>query len=226
MLWALLVYKYPFIYAPSSINNPTQTEVSTKRYSQNSHNLESHKSFEYLNIFIATMSLSQSNLSANDDFSSLFRLLNDYDHHRTVRRQPTPRTFNPRFDIRESKDSYHLDGELPGIAQNDIEIEFSDPQTLVVKGRIERSYNTEPQNQTENDSSDAVAKNTETKENSKSDSKSTYWASERLVGKFLRTFSFGQRVNQDAVKASLKNGILSISVPKAAVPTSKKIIVE
>lgn len=215
------------MYAPSSINNPTQTEASTKRYSHNSHNLESHKSFGYLNILIAIMSLFQSNISANDDFSSLFRLLNDYDHHRTVRRQPTARTFNPRFDIRESKDSYHLDGELPGIAQNDIEIEFSDPQTLVVKGRTERSYNTEPQTQTEeNDSSDTVAKTTETKENSKSDSKSTYWASERIVGNFLRTFSFGQRVNQDAVKASLKNGILSISVPKAAVPTPKKITIE
>ncbi|OGE53596.1 hypothetical protein PENARI_c007G07163 [Penicillium arizonense] len=173
------------------------------------------------------MSLFQTNFSANDDFSSLFRLLDDYDHHRTVRRQPTPRTFNPRFDIRESDDSYHLDGELPGTAQNDIEIEFSDPQTLVVKGRTERSYNTEPQNQTEeNNSSGAVAKTTESKENSKSDSKSTYWASERIVGKFSRSFSFGQPVNQDAVKASLKNGILSISVPKAAAPAPKKIAVE
>jgi HSP20 family molecular chaperone IbpA len=170
-------------------------------------------------------------LFRSNDFSPLFRLLDDYDHHRTARQQPTLRTFNPRFDVRESNDSYHLDGELPGIAQKDIDIEFSDPQTLVVKGRTERSYNTDSQDQAEEeDTSDAASDSTKSKKVAKTDSKSspksTYWASERVVGEFQRTFSFGQRVDQDAVKASLKNGILSITVPKAAAATSKKITIE
>lgn len=169
-------------------------------------------------------------LFRGDDFSSLFRLLDDYDHHRTARQQPTLRTFTPRFDVRESNDAYHLDGELPGIAQKDVDIEFSDPQTLVVKGRTERSYNTEQDQAEEEGTSDAASDATKSKKVAKSDSKSspksTFWASERVVGEFQRTFTFAQRVNQDAVKASLKNGILSITVPKAAAPTSKKITIE
>ncbi|KAJ5133510.1 hypothetical protein N7448_001463 [Penicillium atrosanguineum] len=172
------------------------------------------------------MSLFRTNLPASDGFSSLFRLLDDYDHHRTGQQQSALR-ITPRFDVRESNDSYHLDGELPGIAQSDIDIEFSDPQTLVVKGRTERSYKTEPQDQVEEEeSSNTVTETAKTKTTSKPDSKTIYWANERVVGEFQRTFSFAQRVDQDAVKASLKNGILSISVPKAAAASVKKITID
>lgn len=174
------------------------------------------------------MSLFRTNHPANDGFSSLFRLLDDYDQHRTGRPQPALR-ITPRFDVRESNDAYHLDGELPGIAQSDIDIEFSDPQTLVVKGRTERSYSSEPQDQAEEgegESSTAVTETDKNKKSPKSDSKAIYWANERVVGEFQRTFSFGQRVDQEAVKASLKNGILSITVPKAAAASVKKITIE
>jgi len=43
--------------------------------------------------------------------------------------------------------------------------------------------------------------------------KAKYWISERATGSFSRQFSFPQPVDSDAVKASLKNGILSIVVP-------------
>nr|AAV33735.1 30 kDa heat shock protein [Trichophyton rubrum] len=46
---------------------------------------------------------------------------------------------------------------------------------------------------------------------------------ERSVGEFNRVFKFPSRVDQDAVSASLKDGILSVNVPKAAPPTVKKI---
>lgn len=54
---------------------------------------------------------------------------------------------------------------------------------------------------------------------------SKYWVSERSVGEFRRTFSFPGKVDQEAVKASLKNGILSIVVPKAA-KQQRKIAIE
>ncbi|KLJ11867.1 hypothetical protein EMPG_12960, partial [Blastomyces silverae] len=69
------------------------------------------------------------------DFTPLFRLLDDYESHRSGSESTSAlRTFAPRFDVRETKDAYHLDGELPGINQKDIDIEFTDSQTLVVKG--------------------------------------------------------------------------------------------
>ena len=53
-----------------------------------------------------------------------------------------------------------------------------------------------------------------------------YWVSERSVGEFERRFSFPGRVDQEAVKASLKNGILSVVVPKVAAREARRIQIE
>lgn len=167
------------------------------------------------------MSLFRTSFPSSGDFAPLFRLLDDYDNHRTGRQQSALRSFAPRFDVRESSDAYHLDGELPGIAQKDIAIEFTDPQTLVVKGRTEREYTaTDPQVDNAGEEAEGEANTPKNKHQHR------YWASERSVGEFQRTFAFPARVDQDAVKASLKNGILSVLVPKATSPTTKKITIE
>ncbi|KAL2838328.1 HSP20-like chaperone [Aspergillus pseudodeflectus] len=188
------------------------------------------------------MSLFQTFPFSTGEWSPLFTLLDDYDNHRSRKGQgPTPiRSFAPRFDVRETKDAYHLDGELPGIQQKDIDIEFTDPQTLVVKGRVEREYSSETapsgeeqqkQEKQEKQEKPAegqggeVAKSGD-KQVSKTGPKPRYWVSERSVGEFQRAFSFPERVNQDEVKASLKDGILSLVVPKAAPPASKKITIQ
>lgn len=41
-----------------------------------------------------------------------------------------------------------------------------------------------------------------------------YWVRERPVGEFQRTFSFPGKVDRDGVKASLKEGVLRVFVPK------------
>ncbi|KAF4186350.1 hypothetical protein CNMCM7927_005584 [Aspergillus lentulus] len=171
------------------------------------------------------------------DFAPLFRLLDDYDVHRSTRGQASSvRSFAPRFDVRETNDAYLLDGELPGIAQKDIDIEFSDNETLVIKGRSEREYHSGTPEQPTQESSDDKQKEKEStemvksgdKQVSKNDNKKhRYWVSERSVGEFHRTFQFPTPVDHDNVKASLKNGILSIVVPKKVVNTgAKKITIE
>lgn len=230
-----------------------------------------------------TMSSFFQTFPASSDFGPLFRLLDDYDDHRS---QPTRnnggrgsssiRAFQPRFDVKEVKDAYELHGELPGIDQKDVSIEFTDPHTLVIKGRTEREYSSGSPSAgaiedsssagriTEGDSSkdkessyhkatvedeegankssgaegadkssapeqssNEVAKRSSDNETQKaSHHHHKYWVSERMVGEFHRSFSFPSRVDQDAVKASLKNGILSITVPKATAPQSRKIQIE
>lgn len=126
---------------------------------------------------------------------------------------PSPsrrRAFSPRFDVRETNTAYCLDGEIPGTEQKNIDIEFTEPQTLTIKGHSEREYSTPSSQQEETDQTDGHK----------------YWATERSVGQFRRAFSFPSRVDQDNVKANLQNGVLSIVVPKAAAPAVKKIIVE
>lgn len=87
----------------------------------------------------------------------LFRLLDDFESYnreaqqcqpRNRRQRPThrtPLTFRPKFDVRETETTYELHGELPGIERENISIEFTDPQTLVVQGRIERTYESKPE---------------------------------------------------------------------------------
>jgi HSP20 family protein len=211
----------------------------------------------------------------NGEFAPLFRLLDDYASHQLTRQGDefgSPgalsqlRSFQPRFDVKEVKDGYELHGELPGVDQKDIQIEFSDPQTLSIKGRTERHRESgtppaalegkqekgritaagstsdtssphyqkptveEDDNKNNNTSSERSAMTT-TGQNQQVQEQNTrpqprYWVSERSIGEFSRSFSFPSRVDQDNVRASLKDGILSIIVPKAAAPTTRKINIE
>lgn len=169
----------------------------------------------------------------------------------------------PRFDVREVGSTYELQGELPGVKQGDIEIEFVDANTLVIRGTTEqRSTTTSEDSKSTLDSAvaddtseksstsyqkatvedDYVDASAATEGSEKEDTTPTapvkaahapksaepsykYWVSERYSGQFERRFNFPGRVDQDAVKASLKDGILSVVVPKA-VRTEKKITIE
>ena len=194
----------------------------------------------------------------SNDFAPLFRLLDDYNVQGAGGfSNSSVRAFQPKFDVREHKDSYELQGELPGIDQKDVHIQFADPHTLVIKGRVEREYSSdgahEPQGRITGDVTDAsksshkatveddneesaangaknqeVAKSSSEKQHPQKHHKSQtkYWVSERSIGEFHRAFTFPSRVDQDGVKANLKNGILSVVVPKAASHEGKRIVVE
>jgi HSP20 family molecular chaperone IbpA len=200
----------------------------------------------------------------------MFRLLDEYAAHvgnRSDGGRTTVRSWQPRFDVKETKDTYELHGELPGIAQKDINIEFTDANTISIRGRTERHHEegTRPAGLVEGEVQDQQAitegennhyhKPTVEEERGAGETaasgtegtpatgnantqvgelaaeapkagKSRYWISERSIGQFSRTFSFPNRVDQEKVKASLKDGILSIVVPKAAAPETRRINIE
>ncbi|KXX81695.1 30 kDa heat shock protein [Madurella mycetomatis] len=197
--------------------------------------------------------------SSDSSFTPLFRLLDEFDSYTNEarnnqdgprsRRHQHLRTFNPRFDIRETETAYELHGELPGVDRENINIEFTDPQTIVVCGRVERTYTagTPPaglveggaqmsgtiteKGEAEMAKNKALAGNGESKGVTKqgdedgAGEKCKYWVQERSTGEFARTFSFPSRVNQDAVTANLNNGILSLVVPKAKKHEAKRIAI-
>ena len=186
------------------------------------------------------------------EFAPIFRLFDEYDRQAFRdfdRHIKSVRSFTPKFDVKETKDGYELHGELPGVEQKDINIEWTDNNTLSVSGCHEHVReegerlqgfieNGEDQKKLEHQPTveDEQPANTGTaqvskqssQEVSKSDEnfKPKYWVSERSVGEFHRSFAFPSRVDQDAVKASLKNGILSVVIPKAQAPQSRKINIE
>jgi len=160
----------------------------------------------------------------NDTFSELQKLSDS-----------ASRTFAPRFDVKEVQDKYILEGELPGIVQKDVVLEFSDEQTLNIRGRTEhyREEGRKPaitnRDNDEEATAPAESSNKEItsagpKEVAKHEPQHTYWVSERSVGEFARSFTFPNPVDRENVKASMKNGILSIVIPKMQkAKTSKRI---
>ncbi|KAH8588882.1 HSP20-like chaperone [Bisporella sp. PMI_857] len=74
--------------------------------------------------------------------ASLFQLLSELDQpqHKTcvVRRHRPEETFTPRFDVTEVANAYELYGEVAGLEPENLSIEFSDAQTLVIKGKTAR----------------------------------------------------------------------------------------
>jgi HSP20 family molecular chaperone IbpA len=63
-------------------------------------------------------------------------------HARTGSCRVPLRTFQPRFDVHETSTAFHLTGELPGVAQSALSLEFADANTLVIRGRRERNATT------------------------------------------------------------------------------------
>ena len=207
------------------------------------------------------------------EFAPKFRLLDQYADFAASKNgiSQTIRSFQPRFDVKEEGDHYVLQGEFPGLEQKNINIEFTDANTLSIKGRVERhrEEGTRPSAQVEapveqpaiaesetssyhkasvEDESEqtmsggnpdatpaetpgetpaeSVAE-TETQQATEAPTpKSRYWVSERSVGEFSRVFTFPNRIDQESVKASLKDGILSVVVPKAQIPANKRIEIE
>ncbi|VCU40436.1 Bgt-573 [Blumeria graminis f. sp. tritici] len=155
---------------------------------------------------------------------TIFRLLDEIDQYSRGRDRNThhiTKSFTPKFDVKELGDSFELHGELPGIDQKNVDIEFTDASTLTIKGRIERSYSkgTPPAGFVEGEADKAA-----TCEGEKCGEK--FWVMERSIGEFSRSFEFPVPVNQDSVKASMKDGILSVMIPKSKKQENRKISIQ
>ena len=185
------------------------------------------------------------------EFAPIFRLFDEYDRQAfgdIDRQLKSVRSFTPKFDVKETREGYELHGELPGVEQKNINIEWTDNNTLSISGRHEhrREEGERPQGfiegaeeQKKIDSAhqprveDESAETGVTTTSGQKDvgkqndaEKPRYWVSERSVGEFHRSFAFPARVDQDGVKASLKYGILSVVVPKQSAPQARKINIE
>jgi HSP20 family protein len=120
-------------------------------------------------------------------FGSLHSVFNDLFDGNVDRTEPRVSKWYPAVDVLESKDSYLIRAELPGMKKEDIKVEVKDG-TLVLSG--ERK-------------SEKPAEGVE------------YRHTERVSAKFWRSFSLPETVKQDGIEAAYKDGVLEIRVPKA-----------
>lgn len=98
-----------------------------------------------------------------------------------------PRTgYTPLFDVKETRDSYVFEADLPGMREEDVQVSITGNR-LSVSGN--RSY--EAREEGEN-----------------------YYTCERGYGHFSRAFTLPEGVNTEGIKANLENGVLCVQVPK------------
>ncbi|CAG9936405.1 unnamed protein product [Clonostachys rosea f. rosea IK726] len=196
----------------------------------------------------------QSFYNTDASFTPLFRLLDDFDKYSrsgssgniSGGRASRISHWQPKFDVRETSAAYHLHGELPGLTKEQVSIEFPEPQSLVIRGKTERTYTgnsptgllesagipaaiTEagesPKSQQATVEDENATDSTPKDEPAAPADKAKYWITERSIGEFSRHFNFPARIDRDAVTASLSDGILTIDVPKAKKPETRRIAI-
>jgi HSP20 family protein len=93
----------------------------------------------------------------------------------------------PRLDVRETDKEFRVSVELPGVTEDDVEVDVDDDLLTV---RAEKK---------------------EEREVERADQHVT----ERMFGVFQRSIRLPQSVDAQAVKATLLNGVLEIVIPKS-----------
>lgn len=126
-----------------------------------------------------------------------------------------PKPFTPKFDVKETNDTYELHGDLPGLEQKAICIEFTDAETLCIRGKIEQ-HHTNLKKWSQSQQKQAVAVDENAKEGGEVSMKDEgkWWVEEREFGEFVRMFTFPVKVDQEKVWAEMRMGVLSVVVPK------------
>jgi HSP20 family protein len=106
--------------------------------------------------------------------------------------------FAPAFDVKETKEGYQFRADVPGVAEKDLEITRTGNR-LTVSGR---------------------------RESEKEEKSETWYASERSYGSFMRAFTLPDGIDGEGTRADLKDGVLTVFVPKKPEALPQKIEVK
>lgn len=104
-------------------------------------------------------------------------------------------TFVPAFEVKETKDAFIFKADLPGVEEKDLDINVTGDR-LTISGK---------------------------RESEKKEESERYYAYERSYGTFSRSFTLPEGVNPEGVQATLKDGVLNMTLPKKAEVKSRKI---
>ncbi len=105
-------------------------------------------------------------------------------------------TYVPRFDIWEDDDEMILYGDLPGVMPEDLDVRFENP-VLTIHGKVHPRHN---------------------------DIKFLY--GEYGIGDFHRTFTIGDAIDTEGIAAELKDGVVTVHLPKSAKVKPRRIEVK
>ncbi|UCG16853.1 MAG: Hsp20/alpha crystallin family protein [Phycisphaerales bacterium] len=101
-------------------------------------------------------------------------------------------------DVREDEEQYVIEADLPGVERENVEITLEDGVLT-----IEAKHGSDAEDKCEG-----------------------YCVRERRFGSFARSFRVPNEVDADNIKADLKNGVLSVTLPKSERAKVKKVQVK
>jgi len=107
------------------------------------------------------------------------------------------KTFVPRVDIYETKDSIFLIADMPGVDENTVDVEL-EKNILTITGKVE----------------DGMLKD------------HNLIFSEYEVGDYERSFTLSDEIDREKINATVKQGVLRLELPKAEKIKPKKIAIK
>jgi len=123
------------------------------------------------------------------------RLFDEFFGRSPARAEWTDGVWSPSVDVSETKDNVIIKAEMPGIKKDDVKISIQD-NVLTMKGE---------------------------KKQEKEEKDANYHRIERSYGSFCRSFTLPTSVKTDKIKATYKDGILTITLPKTEEVKPKEI---
>jgi HSP20 family protein len=128
-----------------------------------------------------------------------FRLMNEMMRWEPLRAMrelaPSISGFVPAFDVRETPDSYVIEGDVPGLKEKDLEINLVGHR-LSISGK---------------------------RESRREEKGEQYFTCERQSGTFTRSFTLPEGVDLDHIDASVDDGVLRVTIPKTEKYKPRKI---
>jgi HSP20 family protein len=135
-----------------------------------------------------------------EPWALLNRLHREFDQ--TIESGAREATWSPAVDVHEEAERFVVRADLPGVKPADIEI-TADKGVLSLRG----------------------TRNFEQKlEDGQNNGK--YSRVERVHGRFVRSFTLPENVQADAIKASFKDGVLELTIPKVAKVEPRRIEIQ
>jgi HSP20 family protein len=105
--------------------------------------------------------------------------------------------FVPAFEVKETKDAFLFKADLPGVEEKDLDVTVTEDR-ITVSGKRESEQRNEGER---------------------------YFTYERQYGAFSRSFTLPEGVNADEVHAELKDGVLSLRLPKRPESQPRRITI-
>lgn len=96
----------------------------------------------------------------------------------------------PQVDISATEKEYCITVEVPGVSEKDVKVEIAD-SVLTIQGE---------------------------KKQEKEDKGENYYRMEREYGSFQRMLSLPEDARHEDIKATFKNGVLSLKIPRKVLP--------